>query len=173
VIDRRKLIQILGGGVASGAVAAGAAASDVRFLTPAEHGMVDQLCELLIPADASGPGAREARVADYIDVMLRYAPPSVCEAWRAGLASVERAAIAEFSKALAGCSAAEQAKLMDRIAAGENRPETEIEKFFVTLKNAVIQGFSISEQGRQALGYRGDRAVHEFTGCTHPDHQRA
>jgi gluconate 2-dehydrogenase gamma chain len=40
------------------------------FFGPAEAGFIEAACERLIPADASGPGAREAGVAEYMDLQL-------------------------------------------------------------------------------------------------------
>src|SRR5262249_32603109 len=40
------------------------------FFTPAEFEMVDELSELIIPADEHSPGARAAKVAEYIDRRL-------------------------------------------------------------------------------------------------------
>jgi hypothetical protein len=170
MMDRRQLFQILGAGVACGLPVWAAPGS--RYLTDTEHDTVDRLCELLIPADASGAGAHDAGVAGYIDLTLQYGTPALRDAWRSGLAAVEAAAQADFGKGVAGCSVAQQGRLMDRMAAGENHPESDLEKFFVLLKGAAIQGFSLSGKGRQALGYRGDTAVHEFPGCTHPEHQQ-
>src|SRR5579875_364704 len=39
-----------------------------QFFTPAEYRTIDQLSELIIPADTT-PGAREAGVAEFIDFM--------------------------------------------------------------------------------------------------------
>jgi hypothetical protein len=174
MIDRRQLIQILGAGAA--ACAGPAPASPLAastFFTTAEQRTVDRLCELLIPADPSGSGAHDAGVAAYIDLVLQYSAPAVRDAWRNGIASVERAANAEFGRGAADCTEAEMAKLMDGMAAGERAPESDIEKYFVRLKALAVQGYALSEQGRKALGYRGDQMLHEFTGCNHPDHHRA
>jgi hypothetical protein len=173
MIDRRQLIQILGAGVACGGLAPADPMADSRFFTMAEQRTVDCLCELLIPADASSAGAHEAGVTGYIDLVLQYSAPAVRDAWRNGIASVERAANAGFGRGIADCTPDEQAALMDRMAAGESRPESDVEKFFVLLKASAIQGYSLSEQGRKALGYRGDQMLNEFTGCNHPEHHRA
>jgi hypothetical protein len=173
MIDRRQLIQILGAGVACGGLAPAGAIAESRFFTTAEQVTVDCLCELLIPADPSGAGARECGVAGYIDLVLQYSAPAVRESWRNGIASVERAANAGFGRGIADCTADERSKLMDRMAAGESRPESDVEKFFVLFKASAVQGYSLSEQGRKALGYRGDQMLNEFTGCNHPEHHRA
>jgi hypothetical protein len=111
-------------------------------------------------------------VAGYIDLLLQYGSAAFREGWRAGLAAVESAAKSEFGRSLVDCSAEQQARLIERMAAGENHPESELEKFFVLFKATAVQGFSLSEAGRRTLGYRGDGAIHHFAGCTHPEHHR-
>jgi len=174
MIDRRQLIQIFGGGVAACAGRApGSPVGDSKFFTTAEQRTVERLCELLIPADASGAGAQEAGVAGYIDLVLQYSAAAVREAWRNGIVSVDRAAHSEFGRGATDCTEDELAKLMDRMAAGERDPQSELERYFVRLKAMAVQGYALSEQGRKALGYRGDQMAHEFTGCNHPEHHRA
>src|SRR5438445_11644763 len=41
-----------------------------KFLTAAEHALLDELTELIIPADGHSPGARGAAVAGFIDGRL-------------------------------------------------------------------------------------------------------
>ena len=52
------------------AVAARGAGAPLKFFTAAQHHTVDVLTELIIPADDRSPGARAAKVADYIDFIL-------------------------------------------------------------------------------------------------------
>src|ERR1700746_1123234 len=42
-----------------------------RFFTPAQHALVEELSETIIPADRHSGGAKAAKVADYIDQVLR------------------------------------------------------------------------------------------------------
>lgn len=60
------------------------------FFTPPELRMVDELSEIIIPADDHSPGARAAKVADQIDKSLAEsfdAKPQ--EDWREGLQVVD------------------------------------------------------------------------------------
>ena len=52
----------------------------LKVLTVAQYATVEALVEAIIPADERSPGAREARVADYIDLLLSEAdaPLAVC-----------------------------------------------------------------------------------------------
>src|SRR5947208_16392160 len=57
-----------------------------RFLTPEQFALLDELTELIIPADDHSPGARAAEVARYIDCRLAESPEPDWQApWRSGL----------------------------------------------------------------------------------------
>jgi hypothetical protein len=170
MMERRELFHILGVGAAASAW--GAPGTALRYLTQPEFETLDRLCEMLIPADDSGPGGHDAGVARYVDLILQYSDSASRDRWRSGLGAVESYARAEFGKRFVDCTVVEQGRVMDKMASGESQPESEMDKFFVLLKGTAIQGFSLSENGRKALGYRGDAAVHSFSGCTHPEHQR-
>ena len=49
----------------------GEAKSAARFFTPAQHTLVEELSETIIPADSHSGGAKAAKVADYIEQVLR------------------------------------------------------------------------------------------------------
>lgn len=61
----------------------------IENLTAAEADMLEAICARIIPSDASGPGAREARAAHYIDRALGGALKDSREAYRAGLAAFD------------------------------------------------------------------------------------
>jgi hypothetical protein len=52
------------------AIQAAQAPPRLAFLTAGQHAILDALTETIIPVDERSPGAREARVADYIDLLL-------------------------------------------------------------------------------------------------------
>lgn len=62
----------------------------VENLTAAESDLLEAVCARIIPTDANGPGAREARAAHYIDRALGGALASSKAAYTAGLAALER-----------------------------------------------------------------------------------
>src|SRR5262249_54931001 len=49
---------------------AGVAPPVLKVLTPAQYATVEALVEAIIPTDERSPGAKQARVADYIDLLL-------------------------------------------------------------------------------------------------------
>ena len=58
-------------------------------LSASEADTLEAICARLIPSDANGPGAREARAAHYIDRALGGALKESREAYRAGLAAFD------------------------------------------------------------------------------------
>ena len=65
---RDLLITIAAGAVVAVPAAAQQTASKAQlFFTPIEFRMVDELAEIVIPADDHSPGARAANVATYLD----------------------------------------------------------------------------------------------------------
>ena len=62
----------------------------LRALTAHEADLLDRIAELLIPSDDNGPGATEAMAVRYIDRALAGALQDQREAYRVGLAALER-----------------------------------------------------------------------------------
>jgi len=61
-----------------------------KFLTAAEFALLDELTELIIPADDHSPGARAAAVAAFIDGRLAESlEPDWQAKWRTGLQAVD------------------------------------------------------------------------------------
>ncbi|HVN03139.1 MAG TPA: gluconate 2-dehydrogenase subunit 3 family protein, partial [Bryobacteraceae bacterium] len=84
-INRRDLIKI-GAGAALAAPAAFAVTGEPKFFTPAEFALLDELTEIIIPADDHSPGARAANVTAYIDARTAEAfEAKERDDWRAGL----------------------------------------------------------------------------------------
>ena len=74
--------------------------------------------------------------------------------------------------AFANCTAQQREELLAAMAAHETDPSTDLERFFVRLKTATIDGYYTSAIGiHQELRYKGNTVLAEFPGCTHPDHE--
>jgi len=67
-------------------------AEALETLTAAESSTLEAMVARLIPTDGNGPGSAEARAGRYIDRALGGALASSREAYRAGLAAVDRCA---------------------------------------------------------------------------------
>jgi len=172
-LQRREFVAILGV-CAANAPALFAAAEFAGYqpqaLTRAEYDLLDALAETLLPKDKTGPGARDAHVAYYIDVVLKHGPTAKAQSWRNGLAGVEALGKGRFERSFTACSGTQREELMAELAKGESAPQTELDHFFAEFKKTVIDAFYASAFiQREHLGYHGNTAVMEFVGCTHPD----
>ena len=152
--------------------AAEAKPQPLKFFTPEENATVMEMSERIIPADDSSPGAKAARVNEYIDLVVSESPEAVKQTWREGLAAVNQVSNDKFSKPFADATAEQQVELLKAISKNERNPQTVAEKFCRTIKNATIDGYYTSEIGiHKELKYKGNSYLKEFVGCTHPEHQ--
>src|SRR5688572_9084092 len=74
---------------AAPAPSAAARREPIENLTAYEADMLEAICARIIPTDANGPGAREARAAHYIDRALGGALSGSKAAYTAGLAAFD------------------------------------------------------------------------------------
>ena len=164
-LNRRDVIK-LGAAAVAATVATGeplsgfsssaeqAATPAKRFFIAEEFSLVDELSDLIIPADDHSPGARAANVASYIDARL-------AEAWDEAERTRWRQGLRPFLQS----SADERIALLTRIARNEKNPGTPEERFFVTLKTAVVDAYYTSEIGiKQEMEYKGNTYLPEFVG---------
>jgi len=153
------------------AIAARGAGAPLKFFTAAQHHTVDVLTELIIPADDRSPGARAAKVADYIDFVLSESLDDARTAWTDGLAALDAASTAQFGKPFAQATADQQTALLTEAAKNEFAPTTPLEKFFREAKTRTIFGYYTTDIGiHQELKYKGNQFLQEFVGCDHPEH---
>jgi gluconate 2-dehydrogenase subunit 3-like protein len=144
--------------------ASGAAVKPV-FLTADELSAVDSLSERIIPADAHSPGAHEARVAEFVDLLLSEHDTERQTKWRDGLRALDELAQQRNGKGFAALDAAAQDALLTEISANENDPKTPLEEFFEEAKLRTIQGYYSSEIGiHKDLRYKGNQFLAEFVG---------
>src|SRR5712671_1705515 len=96
--SRRQVFKLAGVasvlGAGSLAQSQGAAATQqnleaLETLTAGEANILEAFCARLIPSDANGPGANEARAAHYIDRALGGALASAREIYRSGLMALD------------------------------------------------------------------------------------
>jgi hypothetical protein len=139
-----------------------------QAFTLPEYKLVTALSECLLPADETGPGAREAHIAYYIDIVLKHAPAAHLAKWKSGLAAVQSLSKQKSGKDFESCSSAEQQQVMGALSTNELKPAVPLDFFFIDFKRLTIDAFYASELiQRKHLGYRGNTALAEFAGCTH------
>jgi hypothetical protein len=146
-----------------------------KVLTPHQNATVITLSELIIP-QTDTPGAKAAKVNEFIDSVLVRAKADEREKFIAGLAWIDARATREHQHTFITCTPEQQTALLTAISTPEaaNGPDTAGAAFFTAIKSMTITGYYTSEVGvRQELGDDGTLFFAEFKGCTHPEHQRA
>ena len=158
------------GASAEAALAQAAAASFApRFFTADELAMVDELAELIIPADDHSPGARAAKVAGYIDGRLANAflptEADVQQRWRTGLARVDELSREMNGTAFMASTPDQRAAVLTRMAGNEASPTAPEELFFRDLKGETVRGYYTSKVGiHDEMEYKGNTMLAEFAG---------
>jgi hypothetical protein len=169
-IERRDLFKI----VAAGAIAAPlVAAPRSPFFTPAQIAVLDRLGDIIIPTDEQSPGAHEAGVVHYLDLLASVSPPARQQNWRSGIAAVEAASNTRFSRAFMECAREQQEQIVALMAAHEFQPQNDLERFFDLLKQTVVDGYRWSEVGvTRYMRWVGNQfETGSWTGaCDHPEH---
>lgn len=127
----------------------------LRFFTAEERQLLDQLMEMIIPADDHSPGAKAAQVSLFADLMVSTGGTDTQTHWREGLKQMqEEARKSSLTEVLA------------RSAAHEDHPTTDLERFFRTLKQMTVNGYYTSAIGiHQDLQYQGNTYLSAFPGC--------
>jgi hypothetical protein len=137
-----------------------------RLLTAAQFATLETLVEAIIPADDRSPGAKQARVADYIDLLLSESDPDRVLQWIGGLAALDAEATARFQAPFSSLNEGQVDAMLQQISRNERAPESPLDAFFVMTKQATIQGYYTSEIGiHQELHYKGNKFLREFVGC--------
>lgn len=137
----------------------------LKALTPLEYDTLDAICSRIIPTDANGPGAKEARAARYIDWGLSGALRSARDQYASGLAAVEAYASTSRGALLSRLSPADQDAIVDDLA--WNRVPGAPQAFFNTVRAHTIQGTfadpfyggNANYVGWDLIGYPGVRVA--------------
>ena len=146
------------------------AAPAPKVLSAPQFATLEAIVDAIIPTDERSPGAKEARVADYIDLLLTEADAPTKARWLEGLAAIDAEATTRFTAPVAKLDDAQMETLLNAISANEKAPQTPLERFFVMTKQATIHGYYTSEIGiHQELRYQGNKFQREFVGCQTED----
>jgi Gluconate 2-dehydrogenase subunit 3 len=151
-------------------IQAGSGASTPKVLSTSDFRMLEALVEAIIPTDERSPGAKEARVADYIDLLLSESDDELTLQWMGGLAALDQQAVSRFGLPFARLDAGQVDAVLADISKNELDPGTPLEQFFVMTKQATIRGYYSSEIGiHRELRYKGNQFLQEFVGCATED----
>ena len=136
------------------------------FFSKEEFALVDELTELIIPADDHSPGARAARVAEYIDFRLSESFEEQPKAtWREGLKLIDRISREMHGTPFLESSPDERVALLTRISQNETKPAKPEESFFKELKSRTARAYYSSKIGiHSEMEYKGNTSLKEFVG---------
>lgn len=142
------------------------AAPALKVLTKAQYATFEALSEAIIPADDRSPGAKAARVADYVDLLLSEQDEQPRKTFVDGLAALDAEATTRFQAPFVKLDATQVETLLTDVSKNEKDPKTPVEQFFRMAKGATVSGYYTSEIGiHQELKYKGNVFTPEFVGC--------
>lgn len=147
-----------------------------KFFSPEQFKAIELLTEHIIPTDDQ-PGAREARVADYIDFVVFSAAefkPEEQKEWIAGLVLLDQLSKQKHAQPFSKLAASEQENLLLEASLPERNHAAShpAYSFYRLVKDMTVGAFYTSKVGLiDVLGYQGRDFLPEFLGCTHPEHQ--
>jgi hypothetical protein len=142
------------------------ATPQLKVLSPAQFQALEGLVEAIIPTDARSPGAKQARVADYIDLLLSEVDREIALQWWGGLAALDAEAMSRHRLPFSRLNVGQLDGIMQTISRNEKNPQTALETFFVMAKQATIRGYYTSKIGiHEELRYKGNQFLREFVGC--------
>ena len=173
-LTRREIIKLGAGAAIAAAITtqvgtAGAntgQGKNLLYFTKEEFALVDELTELIIPADDHSPGARAAMVADYIDFSLSESvdePPRIM--WRNGLKLIDQISQEMHGKPFLSATPEQRIALLTRISKNEGKPVAQEEQFFRELKSMTAHAYYTSKIGiHNEMEYKGNVSLKEFAG---------
>ncbi len=139
------------------------------FFTKPEYALVERLTDIIIPSDET-PGAREAGVAEFIDLMASR-DSELQRTFHEGLVWLDKHSAALHRKPFLQLDADQQTALLEPLAykkkfrVGEERGR----EFFAAVREYTIMGFYTSEIGLKELDFPGFTFYTESPACPHTD----
>jgi hypothetical protein len=144
--------------------------SPLKVLSRAQFDALEALSDAIIPTDERSPGAKQARVADYIDLLLSELDRGIVLQWIGGLAALDAEAMSRFRSPFSRLRDTQVDAILQTISRNEKSPQTPLDAFFVMAKQATIRGYYTSKIGiHDELRYKGNQFLREFVGCLTED----
>jgi hypothetical protein len=152
--------------------AAAAGAWTPKVFNARQNEMVITLTELIIP-QTDTPGAKAARVNEYIDTVLADAKPDDRDKFLQGLAWLDMRSEDRFRQQFVNAPPPQQIDLLTTLSSATAPTPVDLPgvEFFQALKGMTITGFYTSEAGLlQEIGDDPQLFLTEFKGCEHKEH---
>ena len=144
-----------------------------KVLDAHQNDTVVAISELIIPQTET-PGAKAARVNEFVDLVLSDAAAGERREFLRGLAWMDARAQELFGSDFVSATADQQTALLTILSAPRNRSTADQlgREFFESIKSLTITGYYTTEIGlRQELGEDGNLFLAAYPGCQHPQHR--
>jgi hypothetical protein len=140
------------------------------FFTPAEHSLIEELSETIIPADSHSGGAKAAKVADYVEQVVGASLDEQRKAlWKEGLRLIDAMSQHRTGKSFVDSSPEERIPVLTILSDNEDLTDLPEIRFFHALKHLTVRGYYTSKIGiHDELEYKGNKVLMEFVGCDEP-----
>lgn len=149
----------------------GVTAFTPEFFSPAEIGQLAAVCETIIPRTDT-PGARDARVHEYLDVAMTVENEAVSKRFREGLAWLEDYCKSETKKSLAEATPEQLIALLSSISDDNTDIPVKLKpgaSFFGDVKSRTIFGYYTSREGWvEELGRPEHVGMEKYVGGCEP-----
>lgn len=155
------------------AEATGAAPWTPRLLDAHQNDTVVAISELIIP-ETDTPGAKAAKVNEFIDLVLADAGPAERREFLRGLAWMDARSRELFGGDFVAVTPEQQTALVTIVSSPANQSAGDQlgRDFFESIKSLTVMGYYTTEIGlRQELGEDGGVFFADYPGCQHPQHK--
>jgi hypothetical protein len=155
------------------AAATGAAPWTPKLLDAHQNDTVVAIGELIIP-QTDTPGAKAAKVNEFIDLVLADAGPAERREFLRGLAWMDARSRELFGGDFVAVTPEQQTALLTILSSPANTSAGDQlgRDFFESVKSLTITGYYTTEIGlRQELGEDGGVFFADYPGCQHPQHK--
>ncbi|MBZ5856987.1 gluconate 2-dehydrogenase subunit 3 family protein [Flavihumibacter profundi] len=128
------------------------------FFTPAEMTTITVLADIIIPKDEVSGSASDAKVADFIEFMVKD-KPELQVPMRGGLRWLDLHSLKYYEKSFTALDEKQQLEIVDEIAY-PLKTKAEFKQgaaFFTLMRNLTISGFYTTEIGVKDIGYMGNK----------------
>jgi Gluconate 2-dehydrogenase subunit 3 len=141
-----------------------------HFFTPAQHKLVDELSETIIPKDSHSGGAKDAKVVDFINQTVGDGgDKDQQELWREGLRLIDSMSQHYTGKTFLDGSPEDRVAVLTVLSDNEQMTDLVEVRFYKELKHLTVLGYYTSSVGiHDEMEYKGNRYNQEFIGCDDP-----
>ncbi len=135
-----------------------------KCFTAHNYQTLKKLADLIIPADQHSAGASDAGAAEYID-FLSSRNAELAAIFNGGFAWTDEYMRKQYGSDFLSAKPEQQTGFLDRIAYKANATDETLpgQKFWVWVRNMVVDAYYTSPVGVKDIGYMGNTVVSQFS----------